>query len=106
MSAATDDAARPGSVPLVEVLIVGDLDQAVLPRVQATLDDSFALRPERIVVDLSACPLVDAAGIGLLLEAHRRAWRSDGRLLLRAVPPDVLRILRIARVEQVFEYVT
>jgi anti-anti-sigma factor len=59
------------------------------------------VRPDLIVVDLHGCPFIDAAGISLLLELHRRAWVADGRVVLRSPTPQVLRVLRIARVTQV-----
>jgi anti-anti-sigma regulatory factor len=39
----------------------------------------------------------------VLLGAHRDMIRGGGRLVLRAPSPRVLRILRLARVEQVFD---
>jgi anti-anti-sigma factor len=68
-------------------------------------DDAAALRPADLVVDLTACAYVDAAGIGVLLDVHRRVWSDGGRLTLRGLSPKVARTLQLARVDRVL-YVT
>lgn len=65
--------------------------------------EAVALEPGRLVVDLSASPLVDAAAIAVLLQAHRAMVHLGGRLVLRRPVERVLRILRLARLDQVFE---
>jgi anti-anti-sigma factor len=61
------------------------------------------LRPRRLVVDLGACPLVDAEAIGVLLRAHRAMIHTGGRLTLRRPTTRVRRMLTLARLDQVFE---
>ena len=60
-------------------------------------------RPTHLVVDLRECPRVDAAALAVLLQAHRAMVQAGGTLTLRAPSDRVRRILRIARLENVFE---
>ncbi|WP_249714215.1 STAS domain-containing protein [Rhizomonospora bruguierae] len=90
------------TVPVVEIRIGRDLDLAGIPQVRPHLDAALALAPQHLVVDLAGCDLIDAAGIGLLLDVHRQMWRANATLTLRSLTPRVRRILAIARVSHVF----
>ena len=85
--------------------VVGELDLSSLPRVRAEIDEALAGRPERLIVDLSACPFVDASALSMLLDAHRRARRSGGSLPLRGCSPRVLRLLALTGLRGVFDLV-
>lgn len=90
---------------LAEIVVTEPLDLAGVKEVGAVLDRVIDLRPERLVIDISACRHVDAAGIGLLLDAHRRMWRQGGRLTLRSPSPRIRRLLQVSRVDGVFHIV-
>lgn len=90
-----------GAVDVVEVTVAGELDAAAVPGVRTMLYEALAGQPGVIVVDLATCPVIDAAGIALLLDVHRRAWMADGRLFLRSPTPQVQRVLEIARVAHI-----
>jgi anti-anti-sigma factor len=94
-----------GRVPLVEVVITEELDTRAVPRLRALLGEALLLRPEQLLVDLAGCPFIDAAGIGVLLDAHRQALRDGGRLTLREPSPRLHRTLRLARVAHVLHIV-
>lgn len=71
---------------MVEVCI-DTFDLAGLPETGVVFDRLLALRPGRVVVDLSRCRHIDAAAIGLLLDVHRRLVRADGVLTIRNPNP-------------------
>ena len=52
-------------------------------------------------VDVSGLELVDAAGLGVLVEMHRRAGRAGLRFALRNVPGPLSRLLFISRLYRV-----
>jgi anti-anti-sigma factor len=89
------------STPLVELVILEPLDAEAVPRVRRLLDDVIALRPTHLVVDLSDCTMLDAAGIDLLVQAHRQVWGDGGRLSLIGLSARLHRLLAIARVDRV-----
>ncbi len=66
----------------------GDVDLASAPALRAALADRAV-----VVVDLADVTFIDAAGLGVLLEAHRR--RPDG-VTLRTPSPCVRRLLALA----------
>ncbi|WP_433616488.1 STAS domain-containing protein [Dactylosporangium sp. CA-139114] len=91
------------TVPFVEVVVEGALDATAVPRTRVQLEDAAALRPAHMVVDLAACPRVDATGIDLLVSVHRTVWGSGGRLTLRGMSSRLYRLLALARVDRVLQ---
>lgn len=98
----TTTAAPPGPATVV-VEVVGDLDLSAVPRVRETLHDAAGVRPGQLVVDLSRCAFVDASALSMLLDVHRRMWRSGGVLTLRGCSPRVLRLLSLTGLRRVFD---
>ena len=88
------------------VEVVGDLDLASVPRVRETLHDALSVRPEQLVVDLRDCDFVDASALTMLLDVHRRCFRSGGVLSLRGCSPRVLRLLSLTGLRRVFDLQT
>ncbi|MFC0531779.1 STAS domain-containing protein [Phytohabitans kaempferiae] len=105
MSAVTQPAAGPVSVPVLELYLTERLDLGCLAPVRAALDAAVRLCPDRLVLDMARCAAIDAAGVALLLDVHRQLVRVGARLTLRAPTPRLRRILRISRVDQVLHVV-
>ena len=98
---------RPVHLPLpteVSLAVAGELDARTLARVRVQLQDALAERPARLVVDLSGCPFVDAAGLAALLDAHRTASRYGGLLVLLGCQSRVVRALSLTGLRRVFAY--
>jgi anti-anti-sigma factor len=93
----------PAGPAVVVVEVVGDLDLGSVARVRETLHDALSVRPGQLVVDLSRCGFVDASALAMLLDVHRRAWRSGGVLTLRGCSPRVLRLLSLTGLRRVFD---
>ncbi|HEX5995810.1 MAG TPA: STAS domain-containing protein [Jiangellales bacterium] len=90
-----------GRVPIVEVIVTDAVDMETASRLFIRLDEALQLRPVQLVVDLAACPHIDAAGIGMLLQVHRQAHQGDAQLILRSPSPRLRRNLALARVDHV-----
>jgi anti-anti-sigma factor len=107
IQASADPQAAPHAlaVPLVEVSIAEGLNIGTLPRLSSQLDRVLELSPRHLVIDLTDCPYVDAAAIVLLLDVHRRMWRADAQLSVRAPTARLRKILRAARVDHVLHLV-
>jgi anti-anti-sigma factor len=54
-----------------------------------------------LIVDLAGVEVSDASGLGVLFGAHRLAARRDRRLVLRNVPPRMVRLLAATRLNRV-----
>lgn len=79
--------------PRVDATTVADLRREVHAGIEGGSGD--------LVVDLSDVAVLDAAGLGMLVAAHRRAAAADRRLVLRAVPASVARLLAMTRLHRV-----
>ena len=89
------------TMPLLEIRVTTPLSAATAGDLDGLLDDAVQLRPAHLVIDLTDCEYLDATGIGLLLDVHRRIWHDGGRLSLQGMSPRLHRILEIARVDRV-----
>lgn len=93
-------------VPLVEVQVRGDLNASSAPGVNDVLEEALALHPRQLVIDLADCEIIDAAGILLLLDAHRRAMRDGGMVALRSPSERARRNLKLAKVDRVLQVIS
>lgn len=85
------------------VVISGAFEGPQVDRWGVVMTEAVALQPRRLIIDLGDTPTVDAAAIAILLQAHRAMVQAGGRLVLRRPVDRVRRMLRVARVEEVFE---
>jgi anti-sigma B factor antagonist len=56
----------------------------------------------RIVVDLTGVTFIDSVGLGVLIEAHQRTRTAGGWLRLVCVDPEVLMVLHLTDLDDVF----
>ncbi len=97
------DDPKAGRVPTLEVIVTEPVISATLPWLTLQLAEALRVRPVHLVVDLSACPAIDAAGIGLLVDAHRRMRREGGYLTVRAPSAHLRRNLSLAHTDHVLD---
>jgi len=57
----------------------------------------------RILLDLSNAEYIDSSGVGWLLTCHKRMKEAGGNLTLLSPQPVVSNVLRVLRLDQVFE---
>lgn len=81
--------------PRVDVTTVAELRREI----HAALD---AEPTGDLLVDLESVTVLDAAGLGMLVAAHRKATLAGRRLVLTSVPPAVGRVLAVTRLYRVF----
>ena len=93
----------PSVLPEAVVVVAGPFEGETVERWERLIVDTLFLAPRRLVIDLAACPALDAAAVVVLLRAHREMVRAGGRLTLRAPAGRAGRILRLSRVDQVFD---
>jgi len=70
---------------------------------RATIDKLLALGATRIVVNLEHVNYVDSAGLGALIEAHRKIKAQGGRLKLSNLRPNFKQALEMAKLLPIFE---
>lgn len=79
----------------------GRLDVTTVADIRSLLHEAVDCGSDDLVIDLSDVELVDATGLGVLVGVHRRASRLGRRLVLRGVPPRVLRLLTVTRLSRI-----
>ncbi|MEV7966173.1 STAS domain-containing protein [Sphaerisporangium sp. NPDC088356] len=90
------------SGPGYQVVSVGSrLDVGTVARLRPRLHDAVDSGDGDMIVDMSDLEMIDATGLGVLVGTHHRALRAERRLVLRAVPPRVMRLLAVTRLHRV-----
>jgi anti-sigma B factor antagonist len=85
----------------VVVGLRGELDVAVAVRIVAQLS-VVAARERDIIVDLTGLEFIDSSGLAALVRVREQARRVGGDLLLAAPQRQVLRLLTLTRLIDVF----
>ena len=78
----------------VDVTTSGDVRYALQVAIDA------ALTPD-VVVDCSHLDVVDVAGLGVLVSAHRRARSSGHRLVFADPPQRIIRLFAVTRLHRI-----
>jgi RNA polymerase sigma-B factor len=82
---------------VLTVAVRGEVDRDTADRLRVGLRQAVSTAaPDRVVVDLAAVPLVDAAGVAVLLDAASAAAIAEVSLTLRGAQPYVSRILAVS----------
>ena len=81
----------------LDVLVVqGELDIATAPRMIAALNEALAGDETPLVVDLSRVVFMDSTGLALLMNARRRALRSERGFAIVCPDGPISRVFEIA----------
>jgi anti-anti-sigma factor len=83
------------------ISLSGKVDVTSVADLRSVLHDAIDQGDGELRVDVSELELVDAAGLGVLLGAHRRAQRANRTLVLDGVPDDLSRLLFKTRLYRV-----
>jgi len=80
----------------------GSLDIATSPSLRAALLEAANGDKHEIIVDLTHLEFLDSTGLGALIGAHKRASENHGSVRLVAQEGQILRLLRITGLLDVF----
>jgi anti-sigma B factor antagonist len=80
----------------------GSLDIATSPSLRAALLEAAEGENHEIIVDLTGLEFLDSTGLGALIGAHKRASEHHGSVRLVAQEGQILRLLRITGLLDVF----
>ena len=80
-------------------LILGDESNGL----RTTVDNLLSSGATRIVIQLEHVNFVDSAGIGSLIEIHRKTKAKGGRLMLTNLGPKLRQALELAGLLTIFE---
>jgi anti-sigma B factor antagonist len=91
---------RDGDVAVVEA--IGEIDVHTAGELRTILTALADEGHTQIVVDFAGVRFCDAAGLGALVAVNNRVRNAGGTLRLVRVGPAQRRILRVARLDQLF----
>ena len=83
----------------LDILLADDLREEWLPALEQ-------LRPDRLVIDLSAVTFLDSSGLSLIVALHKLQERHGGRVVLSAPQRPVRRVLEISGIDRVIDVYT
>jgi anti-anti-sigma factor len=86
----------------VEVDLVGRLDGKSASLVRDALHACVDAGEGDLLLHVGELEIWDAAGLGVLVGAHRRARRAGRRIVLTEVPPRHLRLLKATKLHRLF----
>lgn len=88
--------------PRAQVVRIGArLDAGTSAGLRTRLHDAVDAGSGDLILDLSELEMIDATGLGVLVGTHRRAIAAERRLVLRSVPPRIMRVLAVTRLNRI-----
>ena len=95
----------PPAAPWMGVVVLdGTIDAATTRRLDAELKGRIAVGTQVLMVDVGHAEFVDSAALGVLAGAAKRLQdERSGSLVLRNADGNLLRNLRMLRLDHVFE---
>jgi len=85
------------------VAVAGEIDVYTSPLLQERLVEVLKDGSSSIVLDLSAVTFLDSTGLGVLTTGLKRCRSADGDLVLVTAQPNVLKVLEITGLNDVFQ---
>lgn len=87
------------------VVIDGQITQRDISPIQEPLADLLgpSAYSRQVRLDMSNTNFMDSSGVGWLLTCHKRMRQAGGRLTLHAPHPVVANVLKVLKLEKVFE---
>ena len=82
--------------------VEGQLSVERVGALQAMFDQMWTENARQMVIDLTACPYVDSAGLAALVQARARARRVGRDFVLVGLRQQLRNILRLTRLDKVF----
>src|ERR1700722_3206274 len=85
------------------VAVAGEIDVYTSPLLQEQLVQVLREGTSSIVLDLSKVTFLDSTGLGVLITGLKRCRSADGDLVLVTAQPNVLKVLEITGLNDVFK---
>ncbi len=82
--------------------LAGRLDFETLREFERAVEQVTASSATLVVVDAGRLGFLNSAGVGVLIKLHRGMRDRKGEMRLAAAPPEVLRMLKVCFLDQVF----
>lgn len=84
----------------VEILVEENIASSYVDTLKSKLNQIIAEGADSLVLDLSKVKIIDSTGIGLLIQLKNSLKECEGEITLKCVSPDILRMLKMMRLDQ------
>lgn len=82
----------------------GNLDHGTVRRVEEAVQHLVEGQdPPRLLIDLTRSPMVDSAGLGVLVKSHKRCAERGGTLKIAGVNDKIAKLLGVTHLTGLFE---
>lgn len=61
---------------------------------------------KNFILDFTNCKFIDSTGLGVIVSIYKKCTELNGSLKLYSPRPEVLRILRLTRLDSIFEIIS
>lgn len=83
----------------------GRLDTLAAQQIADTIEPLMQHADQTIVLDCEKMPFISSSGLRLFLKIRKEASEKGGKLCLRKICPDVMQVLKMTKLEDVFEII-
>jgi anti-anti-sigma factor len=87
-----------------ELKIEGFLDFSSSERVEAAIEEIFARKVYKVVVNLSETKYISSAGFGCFISAIDTAMKNDGDLVFSGTPKEIKEIFDILGLSKILQF--
>lgn len=86
---------------VINVRLSGVIDHHMVRKVREDIDSElYKSGAKQVVLDLSGIDFMDSSGLGLILGRYTKITDMGGRLTLRGLSDDIMKIIILAGVEK------
>jgi anti-sigma B factor antagonist len=85
------------------IILEGEIDMYVAPQIRGALLNAGRVCEKAVAIDLNSVSYMDSSGIATLIEGLQVTKRRGARLVLFGVHPNVMDMLKLAKLHDFFE---
>lgn len=89
---------------VITIALTGEIDLVAAPEVRTHVSGALAGSPRRLVIDLSSVTFIDSTGVQALVVANQTTRLLKVELVIVPGPPQVMRILELAGLEDLLTF--
>ncbi|MBO7528920.1 MAG: STAS domain-containing protein [Bacteroidales bacterium] len=90
---------------IITAVFDGRLDTLAAQQIADTIEPLMQHADQTIVLDCEKMPFISSSGLRLFLKIRKEASEKGGKLCLRKICPDVMQVLKMTKLEDVFEII-
>ncbi len=86
---------------ILTAYLSGELDHHTAALMRSKIDSAIELNmPAMVILDFSGISFMDSSGIGLIMGRYRILSKSDAKLHISGVTPQIYKVMKLAGLER------